>query len=131
MIDTQGSSTQTEQHQLHKLAATVCMFTVPFHFPFHRSVPCSIPVIRDAHVHLAGCHMDDTVLSQNVKELNTSTDNGYQALFSSIPGGLENEIMQKHNFCFDLHGLAMTGLNVTMHLSDLIALSFAVCLQQL
>ena len=26
------------------------MFIVPFHFPFHRSVPYSIPVIRDARV---------------------------------------------------------------------------------
>ena len=28
------------------------MFTVPFHFPFHRSVPYSIPVIRDALSHV-------------------------------------------------------------------------------
>ena len=46
--DTLGSSTYTEQCHLHELVATVYVHTVSFHFPFHCSLPYSIPVIRDA-----------------------------------------------------------------------------------
>ena len=34
----------------------LCTFTVPFHFPFHRFIPYSSPVIRDALVYIPWWH---------------------------------------------------------------------------
>ena len=41
----------------YKSLLQLCMFTVPFHFPFHCSFPYSIPVIRDDLTAMPSFHL--------------------------------------------------------------------------